>query len=95
MPSICALSWAANNTDLYSVVLCLLTRVVVAGYSEYSHEVLHVLTKHEGSSEYSLTCDTLGTHTYGVLGLRTRGTVSTPSHRLRSTAAQIETVSTH
>jgi hypothetical protein len=44
MPSICVLNWGANNADLYSVVLCLLKRVVVAGYSEYSHEVLHVVT---------------------------------------------------
>jgi hypothetical protein len=39
------LSWGANNADLYSVVLYVLTQVVVVGYSEYSHDVLDVLTK--------------------------------------------------
>jgi hypothetical protein len=40
-------SAGANNTDSYSVALCVLMRVLVVGYSEYSHEVLHMLTKRE------------------------------------------------
>jgi hypothetical protein len=48
MRSICVINWGANNADLHSVVLCVLTRVVVVvGYSEYLHAVLHVLTKRE------------------------------------------------